>query len=310
MALIFVASPAEAVQFGRPDDLQKEWQECRTAIGRLDGTLVDLRKYGFGLASGLLTAGGVLGGIANIIPKADSKPATESGSTAFVVSPSVVAVIVAVTVLLVIVLFVVDRYYSVIQWGAINRAKGLECALSLGMTMQISKWAGWRKPKLPILGWDLWLWRWVALIQYGGFVLVAFGLGTVVIGTQYLLWIAIVCASSLAVIGIIFAVADREYSALAIPPAFARDISLKTTTMPRPVTVKPGTDDYPVTLANAFPANTRALAVVLPFTNKDLFAVGCHIDEELVLQVGLRNATRGDIILAPGDVQVFTYISP
>jgi hypothetical protein len=59
--LIFVAAPADTVRFGRSDNLQKEWQECRTAIGRLDSTLVDLRKYGFGLASGLLTAGGVLG---------------------------------------------------------------------------------------------------------------------------------------------------------------------------------------------------------------------------------------------------------
>jgi hypothetical protein len=61
--LIFVAAPVDAVQFGRPDDMQEQWQECRTAVGRPDITLVDLRKYGFGLASLLLTAGAILGGI-------------------------------------------------------------------------------------------------------------------------------------------------------------------------------------------------------------------------------------------------------
>jgi hypothetical protein len=32
---------------------------------------------------------------------------------------------------LVVALFVVDRYYSVLQWGAINKARGLERDLSL-----------------------------------------------------------------------------------------------------------------------------------------------------------------------------------
>src|SRR4030088_5422 len=44
------------------DDLRfKEWSECRTTIGRLDGTLVDLRKVGFSIVTGLLTASALLG---------------------------------------------------------------------------------------------------------------------------------------------------------------------------------------------------------------------------------------------------------
>jgi len=69
MALAFVVTPQDAVAAGRLDDLQKEWEECRSVVARLDNTLVDLRKYGFGLASGLLTANGVVGGLANVMPK-------------------------------------------------------------------------------------------------------------------------------------------------------------------------------------------------------------------------------------------------
>jgi hypothetical protein len=308
--LIFVAAPADTVQFGRPDDLQKEWQECRTAIGRLDSTLVDLRKYGFGLASGLLTAGGVLGGIANILPKPNSTSTTKvpSGTSTFTVSPSVVAGIVAVTLLLVFVLFVVDRYYTMIQWGAINRARALELAISLGMTQEISRWAGWRKPMVPVLGKNLSLWRWVALVQYGGFVVVAFALGTAVIGGWS--WAVVIpCGLSLVMIGLVFWIADHEYGALATGPAFARSVSLKTVAMLGAVTVKPGTNDYRITVPNTFVPNTRALALVMP-SNQDLAAVGCHIDEALALTVGLSNTTMNDITLTGGDIQVFTYVSP
>src|SRR5690348_11799863 len=88
------------------NDFQKdEWQECRSVIARLDNTLVDLRKTVFGLASGLLTAGGVLGGIANLLP------GSNNATTSFTVSSSIVAVLVSVTMVLITVFFVVDRYY-------------------------------------------------------------------------------------------------------------------------------------------------------------------------------------------------------
>jgi len=41
---------------------------------------------------------------------------------------------------LVVALFVVDRYYSVLQWGAINKARGLERDLSLSLTDEMLQW--------------------------------------------------------------------------------------------------------------------------------------------------------------------------
>ena len=39
-----------------------EWKKCRATIGRLDGTIADLRKYGFSLVTVLITASSFLGG--------------------------------------------------------------------------------------------------------------------------------------------------------------------------------------------------------------------------------------------------------
>lgn len=84
----------------------KEWCECRVTIGRLDTILEDLRKYGFTLITGLLTASAFLGlGI--------SRP--DAGVAAFL------AVAVLVTAL-----FSVDTYYSATLSGALERALDLE----------------------------------------------------------------------------------------------------------------------------------------------------------------------------------------
>ena len=41
----------------QPDvTLAEEWLECRVTIGRFDGYLADIRKYGFTLVTLLLTA--------------------------------------------------------------------------------------------------------------------------------------------------------------------------------------------------------------------------------------------------------------
>src|SRR5262249_19954709 len=157
--------PQAAAAAGRPDDLQKEWQECRSVIGRLDSTLVDLRKYGLGLASGLLTANGVVGGLANLLPK------PSNGAMGFTVPSPVIAALVAVTMVLIVGLFVVDRYYSVLQWGATSRARRLERTLSLNVTGEMLMWSRRRK-----------LWGAVALIQYGSFIVVAVALGIATMG--------------------------------------------------------------------------------------------------------------------------------
>jgi hypothetical protein len=84
----------------------EDWKECRKTIGRLDQILEDLRKYGFSIITGLLTAGAFLG-----------KASTTDLSAA--------AVFVTVMVL-VAALFSVDTYYQVLLSGAVERALDLE----------------------------------------------------------------------------------------------------------------------------------------------------------------------------------------
>ena len=84
----------------------EEWRECRDLIGRLDGTLADLRKYGFSLVTTLLTAGGIVTSLTN-------------GRPARAVASEVIMVLVAA-------LFGLDAYYSTALGGAVDRALNLE----------------------------------------------------------------------------------------------------------------------------------------------------------------------------------------
>lgn len=78
-----------------------EMQECRVTVGRMDTLLQDLRKFGFSLVTGLLTASGIVGGIAG---NRDLLP------------PAAVVVMV-----LVLALFGVDTFYQVVLSGAARR---------------------------------------------------------------------------------------------------------------------------------------------------------------------------------------------
>jgi hypothetical protein len=83
----------------------EEWKECRSTIARLDGILADLRKYSFSLVTVLITATGFF------ITKADqiSLPAVSIG-----------------IMVLITALFAVDRYYTLLLNGAVERALNLE----------------------------------------------------------------------------------------------------------------------------------------------------------------------------------------
>jgi hypothetical protein len=83
-----------------------EWQECRTTIGRLDSTIADLRKFGFSLVTALITASSFLG---------QQAPSPETN-----ISVS------AAIMILIAVLFAVDRYYTLLLNGAVERALDLE----------------------------------------------------------------------------------------------------------------------------------------------------------------------------------------
>jgi hypothetical protein len=84
----------------------KEWTECRSTIGRFDSILSDLRKFGFTLVTGLITAGALLG---------SSTPTLDERAAAF-----------AAIMFLVFALFLIDMYYDTLLVGAVERALDLE----------------------------------------------------------------------------------------------------------------------------------------------------------------------------------------
>ena len=83
-----------------------EWQECRSTIGRLDSTIAELRKFGFSFVTVLITASGFLG---QQVPSSESK----------------MSVSIAIMILIA-VLFAVDRYYTLLLNGAVERVLDLE----------------------------------------------------------------------------------------------------------------------------------------------------------------------------------------
>jgi hypothetical protein len=87
--------------------LLDEWKECRVTIGRLDGTLADFRKYSFSLVTILITASAFATSGTSLLPAAK-------------------AAVIIVLLVLTTVLFLVDRYYSLVQSGAVARALDIE----------------------------------------------------------------------------------------------------------------------------------------------------------------------------------------
>jgi hypothetical protein len=91
----------------------REWQEARAAMGRWDQTVADLRKYGFGLVTILITASAFL---------------AHTTTTTPALSPlEHVAVVIAISILIT-ALFFVDRFFVILQNGAAQRAVELEGA--------------------------------------------------------------------------------------------------------------------------------------------------------------------------------------
>ena len=300
MSLAFVVSPQIVVLAGRPDDLQKEWQECRNVIGRLDGTLVDLRKYGFGLASTLLTANGVLGGIANLLPKSNGN------APSFTVPSAVIASLVAVTMVLVLVLFVIDRWYSVLQWGAVNRARALELALSLDTTGEIQRWAQREG-----------LWKIVALIQYGSFVLVSLALGVAVLGWDSVPSLTHAAADLMGLTGLVCLIliyvvhrtANGEWLKLMqSPPAIARGVQIRTFPT-KPEAVKAGScSDQTLNVNPPLRLNAKAVAVIKPTEQDGLTIVGCQVLAADKVRVTFSNSLTTDLLPVAEDIQLFTYV--
>lgn len=92
----------------------KDWQECRNSIGRFDSILVDLRKVGFSIITGLLTAGSFLGFLG--IGSKDSA----------VPPPGVNGAVFIAIMVLVAALYSVDTNFQVLLIGAVQRAQKIE----------------------------------------------------------------------------------------------------------------------------------------------------------------------------------------
>jgi hypoxanthine phosphoribosyltransferase len=88
--------------------LYDEWQETRHSIDRFDHISIDIRKYGFGLITFMLTASGIALGAANLN------------------SPIPVLIVPFSIMLLLCALFLTDRYHEVLLMGCIMRARQLE----------------------------------------------------------------------------------------------------------------------------------------------------------------------------------------
>lgn len=110
----WVPEPATPQIKTADDPRFKEWEQCRTTIGRLDSILVDLRKAGFPLITGLLTASTFLGSLG---------VATGKNMLA---APSALGAVFIAIMILVAALFSIDTYYQVLISGAVSRALDLE----------------------------------------------------------------------------------------------------------------------------------------------------------------------------------------
>jgi hypothetical protein len=93
----------------------EDWKECRTTIGRLDTILEDLRKVGFSIITGLLTASTFLNFLGTSTTPGVSAPTTDVRAVVFII-----------VMVLVAALFSVDTYYQVLLSGAVERALDLE----------------------------------------------------------------------------------------------------------------------------------------------------------------------------------------
>lgn len=105
-----------ARQTSLPDD--SEWKSCLEQTNKFDGYLFDLRKYGFTLITGLITAGSFLG--------------FESGTELVQVG------VIVVTMILVRVLFWVDEYYQQALTRIHARGRFIEITLNRGLISSMS----------------------------------------------------------------------------------------------------------------------------------------------------------------------------
>jgi hypothetical protein len=140
-----------------PQDSQKsyaeEWSSSLTQTDKFDGYLIDLRKYGFTLLTGLITAGSFL----------------SFSTTNQIVQMGVIVV----TMVLVVVLYWIDVYYQNLLYGAVLRTRFLEIfRLNRALSVYISGIYGGTGMNILLI----WL--------YIGFLIGLIVLGTIVLSVE------------------------------------------------------------------------------------------------------------------------------
>jgi hypothetical protein len=101
------------------DKEYQEWKACNEHITRLDSIIIDLRKYGFSIATGLTTAGSII--------------------TQFTEVQPFQIVLIFATMALIDVLYWLDVYYQTVLSAVILRTQVLEQRLNFGLDIYISR---------------------------------------------------------------------------------------------------------------------------------------------------------------------------
>lgn len=110
----------------KPIEYTDEWKTSVETSQKFDDMLVDLRKYGFSILTGLITAGSFLGFSAKDVPE-------------FTYANIIHLGVINVSMLLVLILFWLDVYYQNLLYGSVLRTRFLEsCRLKFKLSIFIS----------------------------------------------------------------------------------------------------------------------------------------------------------------------------
>ena len=186
---------AEGAVMDSDQRLFEEWQRARQVIETLASNLDSLRKYGFSLITAIIAADSV---ISQINLQANDKPL-------LIVTPLSKVAIVISTMVLVVALYTIDRFYRALQYGAEKRAMEIEDALHMGLTREIR------------VCYDLEKAGDFVDFLYGGFMLAAAILGTALVLQDGLLilliWVALAAAwVSIIVVHLIWVYEKKKYA--------------------------------------------------------------------------------------------------
>lgn len=122
-----------------PDKLQdhiafQEWKQCQANLEQFDKIIVDLRKYGFGIVTGLISVNGFLFALKDMTP--------------FMIMGIYLALLV-----LIVGLFRLDRMHEVFLRAAVTRARFLEEQSGMNLSNKITQISDNKKTGT----WGVWL---------------------------------------------------------------------------------------------------------------------------------------------------------